>query len=286
MSSRHNSIIGALNWASSYLKEHGREEMAAPLLLQHVLRTDRTGLLASLREEIGPDDGETFRQLVRRHAAGVPVQHLTGTEMFYGREFAVGPDVLIPRPETEELIEEILRRIPEIFGDRPLAVADIGTGSGIIGITMKCELPEADVTATDISEAALAAAERNADRLGAAIDFRRGHLTEPLEGRKWDVILSNPPYIGREEAPSLPDTVRDHEPHEALFADGGGLALYEELASALPVLLNKPGMAGVEIGYLQGGAVSGYFKAALPEAEVYVKQDINGKDRMVFCIVR
>src|SRR5690606_6931729 len=166
-----------------------------------------------------------------------------------------------------------------------LAIADIGTGSGIIAITMKCELPNALVTATDISQPALETAALNAERLHAEIDFRLGDLTEPIKDRKWDVVLSNPPYIGHEEAPSLSDSVRDFEPHNALFADQEGLALYEKMAEQFPKLINKPGIIGFEIGYQQGPAVEKMLKSAFPDALVYIKEDINKKDRMVFAII-
>ncbi|AQQ54287.1 peptide chain release factor N(5)-glutamine methyltransferase [Planococcus lenghuensis] len=286
MNSKDKRIYEALNGASSYLKAQGREEGAARILLQHVLGLNQTALLASLRDPLDNETEKRYFELINQHAAGIPVQHLTGQEEFYGRTFLVNPDVLIPRPETEELIEETLRLIPEVFGNRQLNVADIGTGSGIIGITMKCELPEAQVTATDISRPALETAQKNADRLDAEVAFRLGHLTGPLAGSKWDVVLSNPPYIGQEEADTLADTVRDHEPHTALFADRHGLSLYEELAEKLPALMNRPALIGFEIGYMQGQAVKQLLEQAFPKAETSVKQDINGKDRMVFCIIR
>lgn len=277
-------VYEALNWASSFLKAKGREENAARLLLQHELGLSQAGLLASLRDPIDPQVDEQFRHKIEQHATGVPVQHLTGVEDFYGREFEVNKDVLIPRPETEELIEETLQLVHRFFSSANPSIADIGTGSGVIGITMKCELPAADVVAVDISEKALFTAKKNAVRLGVDVEFKLGDLTEPINGRKWDVILSNPPYIAHGEAAGLADTVRDHEPHSALFADEEGLLLYSRMASELPGLLNKPGIIGFEIGHQQGAAVKKMLQHAFPEAEVYVKKDINKNDRMVFCL--
>ena len=162
-------------------------------------------------------------------------------------------------------------------------VADIGTGSGAIAIAFKKERPEALVTATDISEAALEVAKRNAERNEAEIDFRLGNLTEPIEGEKWDIVLSNPPYIAMEESEQMSRTVLDFEPHSALFADDEGLFFYKQLAEKLPPLMDKPSLIGVEIGYLQGPAVSEVFQKAFPEARVSIVQDVNGKDRMIFC---
>ncbi|MGI2327741.1 peptide chain release factor N(5)-glutamine methyltransferase [Planococcus sp. YIM B11945] len=277
-------IFEALNGASSFLKENGREEAVARILLQHELGMSHAGLLASMRDEISEDMYERFWNKILKHAAGTPVQHLTGVEEFYGRTFHVNENVLIPRPETEELIEETLQLIKRYITSPTPSIADIGTGSGIIAATMKCEMPKAIVTATDISPDALKVAKENTQRLGADIAFKQGDLAEPLYDQTWDVILSNPPYIAHSEAPELADSVRDFEPHLALFAENEGLALYEKLAQQLPDLLKKPGIIGLEIGHTQGRAVEAMLKAAFPEAKVYVKKDINNNDRMVFCI--
>lgn len=282
--SKQKKLHEALNGASSFLLAHGREEAAARILLQHELGLSHAGLLASMRDEISEEQYKRFWDKIQQLAKGTPVQHLTGVEEFYGRTFRVNENVLIPRPETEELIEEALHLIKRYLTDSP-SIADIGTGSGIIAITMKCELPDSRVTATDISAAALETAKWNAQHLDADINFKLGDLTEPISNTSWDVILSNPPYIGYAEAPDLSDTVRDFEPHTALFADKQGLALYEKMANELPNLLHKPGIAGFEIGHEQGEAVEKILKEALPEAKVYVKKDINKNDRMVFCII-
>ncbi|WP_298824391.1 peptide chain release factor N(5)-glutamine methyltransferase [uncultured Planococcus sp.] len=278
-------VYEALNRASSYLQDKGREEGAARILLQHEMGLSYSGLISSMRDEISEQQFERFWTNIESHAKGIPVQHLTGSEEFYGRNFMVNSDVLIPRPETEELIEETLQLIERHLSKKELAIADIGTGSGIIAITLKCELPEAQVVATDISQKALDMAAKNAERLNADIDFRLGDLAEPIEGEKWDVILSNPPYIAYAEAPGLSDSVRDFEPHHALFADNEGLALYEKMAKQFPKMLNKPGIIGFEIGYQQGQAVEKMLKDAFPDALVYSKKDINKNDRMVFALI-
>ncbi|WP_223640303.1 peptide chain release factor N(5)-glutamine methyltransferase [Planococcus sp. 4-30] len=278
-------VYEALKRASSYLQENGREEGAARILLQHEMGLSYSGLISSMRDEISEQQFERFWANIESHAKGIPVQHLTGSEEFYGRDFLVNSDVLIPRPETEELIEETLQLIDRHLSKKELAIADIGTGSGIIAITLKCELPDAQVVATDISQKALDMAAKNAERLNADIDFRLGDLAEPIEGEKWDVLLSNPPYIAYAEAPGLSDSVRDFEPHHALFADNEGLALYEKMAKQFPKMLNKPGIIGFEIGYQQGKAVEKMLKDAFPDALVYSKKDINKNDRMVFALI-
>ena len=135
-------------------------------------------------------------------------------------------------------------------------MADIGTGSGAIAVSFKKERPESLVTATDISEGALEIAKENAIANDVDIDFRQGELAEPIAGQKWDIVLSNPPYIAHEEVVQMAGTVVDHEPHSALFADEDGLYCYRKLAQKLPPLMNKPSLIAVEIGYLQGPAVS------------------------------
>lgn len=279
-----HKIFEALNRASSYLLDNGREEAAAGILLQHTLGLSRAGLLASLRDEMDDDSFVKFWDLIEQHANGTPVQHLTGYEMFYGRKFLVNSDVLIPRPETEELVEEALELIQKHIPEPSPTIADIGTGSGIIAITMKQEMPSSKVTATDISQKALDTAQKNAVELGADIEFMLGDLLAPLAGRKWDVILSNPPYIAYSEAEAMSDSVKDFEPHSALFAEQEGLALYQHMMEDLPERLNKPGIIGLEIGYLQGEAVENMLKKAFPQAKIYCKKDINKNDRMVFCI--
>ena len=281
---KHKTIFEALKWASSYLVDKGRDENAARLLLQHILQTNYSGLMMRMHDAISNETLEQFENYVEQHAKGRPVQYITGVEEFYGRQFTVNESVLIPRPETEELIVAAQERFHKLFGKAaPIKIADIGTGSGAIAITMKCEMPNAEITATDISESALETARLNAKQNKAQIDFRLGDLTEPLQNEKWDVILSNPPYISYDEAKEMSEVVLEHEPHSALFAEEDGLILYRKLAEQLPPLLKKPALIGVEIGHLQGEAVANFFKSSFPEAKIEIIKDINQKNRFVFC---
>lgn len=279
----HKTIFEALNGASSFLVNRGRDENAARLLLQHILQTNYSGLMMRAHEEISPEQFLTFKQMVEQHADGRPVQYITGVEEFYGREFIVDESVLIPRPETEELIVCTLDHCQKLFGNKEVKLADIGTGSGAIAITMKKEWPNAQVTATDISQAALATAKKNAQSLEAQIDFRLGDLTEPIEQEKWDIVLSNPPYIAFDEAQEMSEVVLDHEPHTALFAEEQGLILYRKLAENLPKMMNTPAFIAVEIGYKQGQDVKEMFEKAFPRGQVDIVKDINNKDRIIFC---
>lgn len=282
----HTTIFEALNGASSFLVDKGREANAARLLLQHVLQTNYSGLMMRMHDEITSEQLVTFKSLVEAHALGRPVQYITGVEEFYGRTFAVDESVLIPRPETEELILGTIERMTKLFGSQAsVKLADIGTGSSAIATTMKLEWPQAAVTATDISQQALEKAKQNAANLQADINFCLGDLTEPISSEKWDVILSNPPYIAFDEMEIMSDVVVEHEPHSALFAEENGLILYRKLAEQLPPLMNKPALIGLEIGYKQGATVASYFQKHFPQAIVEVVQDINGKDRIIFCTI-
>lgn len=277
------TIYEALQWASSFLQEHGREETSARFLMEYLLNTNYSGLMMKMHDSLTEQQLEQFKQFVKMHASGKPIQYITGEEQFYGRTFKVNESVLIPRPETEELILYAKERISEhLQRTNAIKLCDIGTGSGAIAITMKLECPEIDVTATDISEEALETAKTNAQNLGAVIDFRLGNLTAPIEHEKWDIVLSNPPYIAFDEAKEMSDVVLEHEPHTALFAEENGLALYRKLAENLPNLLNDRALIGLEIGYSQGEAVVEFFKKSFPHASIEIIKDINNKDRFVF----
>lgn len=278
-----NKVFEALQWASSFLVEKGRDENVGEILLCHFLQVNRATLLASLRDELPSEVWEKFEKAVRLHGDGEPIQYMMGFEEFYGRRFTVNKEVLIPRPETEELVFNSLERIKRLFGDEKLTLVDIGTGSGAIAITMKLERPSLDVTATDIAKPSLLVAEQNARELGATVRFERGDLLEPFFGKeKFDVVLSNPPYIPVGDMADMSVVVTEHEPHRALFAGIDGLDLYRKLAQQLPLLLKKRALVGFEVGAGQSKAVSQLLQENLPAAQIEVVYDINGKDRMVF----
>lgn len=285
MSNKSVKVFEALKWASSYLIESGRDANAGEILLISLLKTDRAKLLAGLHEELSADVWKRFGNAIEAHIEGKPVQYIIGSESFFGREFSVNEHTLIPRPETEELVVEAGRRIRRLFsGQESLKLADIGTGSGIIGITMKLEHPEISVTATDIHLPTLAAAQSNAKRLKADVTFLEGNLLQPFMERqeRFDIILSNPPYIPERDKSWMSEVVTEHEPHRALFAGEDGLDLYRELAEQLPSVLNSKALVGFEVGTGQSAAVMELIKTAIPAAKVETVFDINGKDRMVF----
>jgi release factor glutamine methyltransferase len=278
-------VYEALQWASSFLTEKGRDENAGEIILRQLAGMSRAQLFANMRDELDAGVLAEFERFVLQHGEGVPIQYLLGYEEFYDRRFAVSPAVLIPRPETEELVYGALERVKRLFpGDSILAFLDVGTGSGAIGVTMKLENPALRVTLSDLSEAALTVARENASVLGAEVEFVHGDLLRPFisSGRKFDVILSNPPYIPESDRSWMSVVVKDHEPESALFAGEDGLDLYRRFMDELPLVLRERALVGFEVGAGQGATVAGMLRVAFPGAVVEVVNDINGKDRMVF----
>ena len=240
--------------------------LAAELLLMHALGRDRAWIYAHPEQELSANEQHQYSSLVARRARGVPTQHLTGHQEFWGLDFEVTPDVLIPRPETEHVIEVALDRLGAGNDDSAprrkenFCIADIGTGSGAIAIALAHELPAALITATDISAAALDVARRNAARQDVAsrIDFVESNLLDFLlhgsratghESRPFDLIASNPPYVGRWEASTLQLEVRDHEPAAALFGGEAGTELYEPLIAQAALLMKPGGILVLELGH-------------------------------------
>jgi len=174
-------IFEALNWASSFLKEHNREEFAGELLLRYYSGLSRTSMLMKMRDELDGEVWTEFQAAVKRHSDGEPIQYIIGSEEFYGRRFLVNEHVLIPRPETEELVQGTLQRLDRLFSESDqIDLVDVGTGSGAISVTLKLEKPELKVTAVDLSKDALEVARKNASELGAEIEFLHGDLLQPL----------------------------------------------------------------------------------------------------------
>ncbi|WP_421382102.1 peptide chain release factor N(5)-glutamine methyltransferase [Bacillus salacetis] len=281
-----NTVFEALKWASSFLIENKRDENAGELLMKHMLGMDRSQLLANQRLVLDDKVKLEFVRGITAHIQGTPIQHIIGFEEFYGRKFLVNEYVLIPRPETEELVYYTLEKVRkhfDAFGE--LKLADIGTGSGAIAVTLKLEEPKLSVSAVDISADALEVARHNAGELGAQVKFLEGDLLEPLitEGLKLDVLVSNPPYIPLGDLDSLSEVVKDHEPHSALFGGESGLEFYQRFMEELPHVMKERFVIGFEIGAGQGEAVAGMLRSAFPEALTEIIHDINGKDRMVFC---
>ncbi|MDQ7030909.1 MAG: peptide chain release factor N(5)-glutamine methyltransferase [Ardenticatenia bacterium] len=271
-----------LRWGKAQLQAAGVEtaRLDAELLLGAVLDITRAQLLARIDQTVGTHQTHAYQELVARRADGEPVAYILGRREFYGREFIVDPRVLIPRPETELVVELALAHLTK----RPSAlVADIGTGSGAIAVTLAAERPDVRVIATDISPDALDVARLNARRHGVAdrVDFRLGHLLDPVDVTA-DVLCANLPYVGTDEAHLLPRDVLVYEPHEALFAGRDGLTLLRELLTSLTSAhVRRGGVVLLEVGYGHGQAVVQLACQRWPREHVHLHKDLAGFDRVV-----
>jgi release factor glutamine methyltransferase len=264
--------------------------LAAELLLLHVLGSDRTWLYSHAEEQVSSAHTERFFALIARRANREPTQHLTGKQEFWGLEFEVTPDVLIPRPETEHVIEVALDRLAvrELRAGRKqtltgegLQIGDIGTGSGCIAIVLAKELPGATIYATDISSTALAVAQRNAKRhnLVETVRFLEGNLLEGIPPLL-DLIVSNPPYVGRREAETLMREVRDHEPEIALYGGEEGYEFYADLITQAATHLKPTGLLVLELGHNSLPAVQPLLEAPT-WTNVAVTNDLAGIPRVI-----
>lgn len=300
--SEEKSVRALLKWGIAQLRDAQVPSytLAAELLLLHVLGRDRTWIYSRPEEEVSPSDAERYLSLIRRRSIGQPTQHLTGKQEFWGLEFEVTPDVLIPRPETEHVIEVALDRLAvrEILAGRRqksdgagLQITDIGTGSGCIAIALAKELPAAAFVATDISGAALAVARRNAARHNVAnrIQFLECNLLDGLSVSSlanlhspplFDLIVSNPPYVGRRESATLMREVRDHEPEVALYGGEQGYELYADLIAQAAMHLASSGILVLELGHDSLPAVQPLLDASI-WTNIGVTSDLAGIPRVL-----
>ena len=239
----------AVVFGSSQLEQAGvrSPERDAELLLLHATGLSRTDLITQPDRILAAAEVNRYRQAIARRALSEPVQYITGEREFYGLRFTVTPDVLIPRPETEHLIEAALERVPP---NAPFRIADVGAGSGAIAIALAVARPMASVVAVDISPAALKIARQNASAHGVAarIEFVEADLLDGIAARSFDMVVSNPPYIADGERETLDAEVKDYEPATALFAGPTGLEIYERLIPQAATALRPGGWLLMEIG--------------------------------------
>jgi release factor glutamine methyltransferase len=231
----------------------------AETLLAHLLHRDRASLLAHPGASLTADQRLAYRELITRRAAHEPLQYITGHQEFYGLDFRVTPDVLIPRPETEHLVEAVELWATQFHDERMLRIVDVGTGSGSIAVALATHLAGVDFMATDISAAALAIARENArtHNCEQRIQFIQCDLLSGLEpNTSLDAVVSNPPYIPVTDAPAMQPEVVHHEPHAALFAGADGLEIYRRLIPAAHAALRKEGLLALEIGHGQRDALA------------------------------
>lgn len=227
----------------------------AELLLLHVIQRDRAFLLTHPDSDLTVEQQTLYEDWLRRRAAHEPIQYIVGEQEFFGLTLAVTPDVLIPRPETEHLVEALLARLPH---DQRISIADVGTGSGAIAVALAHALPQVQVTALDISEAALTVAQKNAKthQVADRVRFLQSDLLTAVASEQFDAIVSNPPYVAEADRESLEPQVRDFEPSTALYAGPSGLDIYQRLIPQVFQCLNPGGWLLMEIGMGQQNALT------------------------------
>ena len=272
------TILRVLQWTEQRFTERGlaSPRLDAQLLLAKVLERDRVYLYTHFDQPLGPDELARYRGLIQRRLAGEPVAYLVGKKEFRSLELAVDARVLVPRPDTETLVDVALALLPE--GGR---VVDVGTGSGAIALALKKERPDAEVLAVDRSPDAAAVARANAERLGLAVEVLEGDLLAPVGARApLALVVSNPPYIASAEIATLAPEVRK-EPLAALDGGADGLAVIRRLVQEAPPLLGAGGAVALEVGAGQATAVVGLFAADGRYAPATVTRDLAGIERVV-----
>jgi release factor glutamine methyltransferase len=276
------TVRRVLGWTTQHFDRRGVDapRLASELLLAHVLRVDRVRLYTDLDRPLEKEELAAYRALIERRVEGEPVQYLTGRRDFYGRTFHVDPRVLIPRPETELLVEAVLRALPQGGSPRLL---DVATGSGCIAVTLAAERPEATVVATDVDEGCCALARANAEaaHVASRVDIRTGDLFAPVATEAgFDVVVSNPPYVRTGDLPGLQAEVR-REPRLALDGGPEGLSVVARMVEGALAHLLPGGLLALEIGEEQGAAVRDLLQARGYE-RVRIEPDLERRDRMAF----
>lgn len=271
------TVLKVLNWTKGYLGDKGIENarLEAEWMLCRVAGLDRVGLYLNFDRPLTPKELADYRGMVLRRSRREPLQYILGDQEFRGLDFEVAPGVLIPRHDTEVLVEEALKR-----AKHDALILDIGTGSGCIAVSLAKELPKAQVHAVDLSAEALAVARRNAERNEVRVEFHQGSLFEPLGGMRFDLIVSNPPYIPAADIETLQPEVRDFEPRSAL--DGGldGLDFYRRIAEQAPGYLAANGYVIVEVGIGQAHDVAELLQRH-GFGDIFTAEDPGGIQRVV-----
>lgn len=272
-----------INEAESKLDAEYKDVNVAKVLFYHLANKEPHELYLMYDEEVDPGLEAKFLAGMEEYYQGRPIQYIKGVETFFGRDFKVNEDVLIPRYETEELVENILYHIDDYFSDyQTIDLCDVGTGSGAIAISLALEEPRTNVYASDISSKAIEVAKENAANLGANVNFMVGDLLEPLLEKeiKVDIFVSNPPYIPNNQ--EIEAMVKDNEPHVALFGGNDGLYFYRRIFKEVKPLLKDRALLAFEMGFDQRELMEEALQTYFPDDRHEIIKDINGKDRMLF----
>lgn len=270
------TFFAALRWATDFLAQHQQEDAGRFLLLARQNWTT-TQLMLHYREQMPDSAWQQFQSDVQRLAKHEPAQYIIGYAPFFGHQFKVTPATLIPRVETEDLVEWCLA----VGAKHHLKVLDLGTGSGAIAVSLKLARPQWEVWASDISQAALTVAMFNAQRLNAQVHFCQSDVFAAFKGEKFDLIVSNPPYIAPCERPVMDTSVLQYEPAQALFAQNHGLAIYRQIFAGLASQLAPNGCFLGEFGYQQRPALAKLATQMLPQSQVVFRRDLAGHERML-----
>ncbi|MFN0019042.1 MAG: peptide chain release factor N(5)-glutamine methyltransferase [Pirellulaceae bacterium] len=275
-----------LTWTADYLKKSGSPSarLDAEVLLAAARKCERIALYTAFETEVPDDVRAVFRELVKRRAAGTPVAYLVGKKEFYSLSFLVTPDVLIPRPETEHLVVAAVDLLAALPADSHSLVADVGTGSGAIAVSLAKHAAHAKIIATDISPEALVVARQNAASHGVSerIEFVETDLLEKVSAeRKFDLVVSNPPYIGLNEEATLAPQVRDHEPHLALFAGPDGTEIIARLIPQAAARLKSGGYLLMEVSPLIAAGVADLVQKSNAFEPATILKDLAGLARVV-----
>ena len=273
-------LIDVLRMSTTYLGDHGSTSarLDSELLCAQALGLRRLDIYLQFDRPLDEGELSAIRELIRRRGKGEPVAYITGTREFYGRAFTVNSDVLVPRPETETLVERALALLKEHDG-AGMRVADLGTGSGCIAITLAAEAPGVEMVATDVSGAALMVARANAERLGVEVAFTECSWADALDGR-FDLIVSNPPYVTTAELDAVDRDVRDFEPLAALLGGDGGMDAYRALLASVREHVTAARVL-LEVDPRRSGAVASLFEEAFPGARSAPIDDLTGRARVV-----
>lgn len=271
-------VLKVLNWTKGYLAEKGVENprLEAEWMLCEALSLDRVGLYLNFDKPLSDAELALYRGMVARRGRREPLQYILGSQEFMGLEFRVTPAVLIPRHDTEVLVTEAVKR-----GGACRSILDIGTGSGCVAIAVAKALPEAEVCTVDVSGEAIEVARGNAERNGVSVQFFQGSLFEPFAGKRFDMLVSNPPYITSADLASLQQEVRDFEPAGALDGGGDGLDFYRRITAGAPAHLNPGGWLLFEVGAGQAGEVLELLNSGGFTNERFSQTDPAGIERVV-----
>lgn len=271
-------VLKVLNWTKGYLAEKGVENprLEAEWMLCEALGLDRVGLYLNFDKPLSDAELAAYRGMVARRGRREPLQYILGSQEFMGLDFQVTPAVLIPRHDTEVLVTEAVKRAE---GCR--SILDIGTGSGCVAVALAKALPEVEVATVDVSADALAVARGNAERNGASVTFLQGSLFEPCAGRRFDMVVSNPPYIPAGDLATLQQEVREYEPVSALDGGADGLDFYRRITNDAPQHLNPGGWLLFEVGAGQAPPVLGLLRDRGFTRDNFTQVDPAGIERVV-----